>query len=119
MSHPNIANFRQRVTLRKAIPAPGGLSGFYASPQYDPIPLKLRARVEPRNQVVRQANGEEFISDRVALIHSPQHRISPLDEISFEGEENPPRILRVDRQPDRLGQYKVYRVSFGNSRRTG
>lgn len=107
--------FRDRVTLIPFLRE----EGLFSQPTLDNTRrLVLRARIKKISKRMRRPGGEEVLLSSEALIHSPAYVISERDRIEFKDGSAPP-IVDVESEPDTRGRTRVYKVTFGNSRRTG
>lgn len=115
MSTPGIGMFRQEVILTPFVQE----TGLFAQPQLDTNHQRtLRARVRRMNRRIRRPGGEEVLVTSEAIIHSAVHVISERDRIQLP-DGSTPAIVDVTSEPDPRGKTRVYKVLFGNSRRTG
>lgn len=113
MPVPNYAQFRSTVRVRPL----RGYSGLHLTPDLAEIDEEtLRARVIHKPGLVRLTQGEEVTVDRVAHIISPKRAIEVTDQITLPDGTTPP-IVRVVGSPDYRGKTRVFKVSFGPSRR--
>lgn len=113
MPVPNYTHFRQRVQVTPL----RNYQGLHLTPDVAEIETEtLRARVVQRPGLVRLAQGEEATVDKVADIISPNRAIEVTDKIVF-ADGSSPKIVRIVGAPDHRGQTRVFRVSFGPSRR--
>lgn len=115
MSSPGVYMLLQRVTLTPFVRE----VGLFAQPSLDTNSVRtLRARVEKISKRIRRPGGDEVLASSKALIYSPSHVVSERDKIELPDGTIPP-IIEVTAEPDQRGKTRMYRVIFGNSRRTG